>query len=56
MSYAPMEIKCHIITTEAYDILHKSIWPILVTKEVSGPYDAHVLIHFGDINILTCKN
>ena len=38
MSYAPYDIKCHIMTNYAYDIeiWHKSIWSILVSKAVSA--------------------
>ena len=38
----------HLMSNDAYDIkiCHKSIWPILVSKEASGPQGSHLLIHF----------
>ena len=48
MSYASYDIKCHIMTNDAYDseIWHKSIWSILVSKEAARPQHSHQLIPF----------
>ena len=38
----------HLMSNDAYDIKiwHKSIWPILVSKEASGSQQFHTLIRF----------
>jgi hypothetical protein len=48
MSYASYDMKCHIMTNDAYDIeiWRKSIWSILVSKEASGPQQLHPVIWF----------
>ena len=40
---------CHLLSNDAYDIKlwHKSIWPILVSKEATWPQWSHLLIHFA---------
>ena len=63
MSYASNDIKCHIMTNDAYviEIWCKSIWSILVSKEAAGPHKSHQLIRFGQTNcfkikIKVCRN
>jgi hypothetical protein len=48
MSYASYDIKCHIMTYDAYDIeiSHESIWSILVSKRPSGPQQSQIFIRF----------
>ena len=57
MSYASYDIKCHIMTNDAYDIeiWRKSIWSILVSKEASGPEQSHPLIRFWLNNCFKIK-
>ena len=57
MSYASYDIKCHIMTNDAYDIeiWHQSMWSILVSKRPSGPQQSHPLIHFWLTNCLKIK-
>ena len=57
MTYASYDIKCHIMTNDAYDIeiWHKSIWSILVSKRPSGPQQSHPFIRFCLKNCLIIK-
>ena len=57
MSYASYDIKCHIMTNDAYDIETwlKSIWSILVSKWLSGPQQSHPSIRIGLKNCLKKK-
>ena len=57
VSYASYDIKCHIMTNDAYDIeiWHKSIWSILVSKRPSGPQQSHAFIRFWVKNGLKIK-
>ena len=47
--YVLFDIKCHLISHEAYDIIiwHKLIWLIMVSKEASVPQELHPLLRFG---------
>ena len=58
MSYASYDIKCHIMTNDAYDIeiWRKSIWSILVSKRPSGPQQSHLFIRFWLNKMLSIKN
>jgi hypothetical protein len=57
MSYASYDIKCHIMTYDAYDIeiWHKSIGSILVSKRPSGPQQSHLFIRFCIKNCFEIK-
>jgi hypothetical protein len=57
MSFASYDIKCHIMTNDAYDIeiRHKSNWSILVFKRPSGPQQSHLFIRFELTNCLDIK-
>ena len=57
MSYASYDIKCHIMTNDAYDIeiWHESIWSTLVSKRPSGPQQSHMFIRFWQTNCLKIK-
>ena len=48
MSYAWYDIKCHIITNEAYDfeIWHESMWSILVSRRPSWLQQSHPFVGF----------
>jgi hypothetical protein len=57
MSYASYDIKCHIMTKDAYDIeiWHKAIWSILVSKWPSGPQQLHLFSRFWLVNCLKTR-
>ena len=57
MSYALFDIKCHLMSNDAYDIKIWcfSIWPILVSKEASGPQQSHLVIRFWLKNCVNIK-
>ena len=58
VSYASYDIKCHIMTNDAYyiEIWHKSIWSILVSKWPSRPQQSHPFIQSKLKNCLKIKN